>query len=549
MDGTYFLNIVVDTGETEGLFRPDHLQRIEALQAYAEQFPAIRGSTSVVDYIKQMHKSVNENRAEYYSIPDDEFLIAQLFLLYSTTGNPDDFEEEIDTGYSQANIRFNLHVADYQLLTEIIPHIQRYVATEFNTKEIQARLSGLLETELTVATSSSKTQKAEFVLTPEIGLDLTAATRLTLITRFRGDIADNLETGTPAQHNRDSLSKQLELGNHLGGELREAYIDTEIGSTFLRLGKQQVVWGQADGLKVLDVINPQSFREFILDDFDESRIPLWMVNAEIPVAGAFLQLLWIPDQTYDDIPEKGAAFAFTSPQIIPELPADVPITGSTFHKPNRLFEDSDVAAKLTWFINGWDLSLNYVYHYSDRPAVRRKTSPAGISIEQSYERTHLLGGTFSNVFGDLTLRGELGYSSDRFYLASTLADADGLSHSGEFSYVLGLDYQGWTDWFISTQIFQSIVTDPAPALIRDEVDTTITLLVQRDFFNDSIQAETLLIQNLNQGDGLLQASLEYEWSTDIRLKLGADIFYSNPKGLFGQFKQQDRVSMNIEVGY
>ena len=82
MDGTYFLNIVVDTGETEGLFRPDHLQRIEALQAYAEQFPAIRGSTSVVDYIKQMHKSVNENRAEYYSIPDDEFLIAQLFLLH-----------------------------------------------------------------------------------------------------------------------------------------------------------------------------------------------------------------------------------------------------------------------------------------------------------------------------------------------------------------------------------------------------------------------------------------------------------------------------------
>ncbi len=142
MDGTYFLDIVVETGEPEGLFRPDHLQRIEALQAYVEQFPAVRGSTSVVDYIKQMHKSVNENQTSYNSIPDDEFLIAQLFLLYSATGDPDDFEEEIDTDYSQANIRFNLHVADYQLLTEIIPHIQRYVATEFNTKEIQAHLSG-----------------------------------------------------------------------------------------------------------------------------------------------------------------------------------------------------------------------------------------------------------------------------------------------------------------------------------------------------------------------------------------------------------------------
>ncbi len=142
MDGTNFLDIVIETDEPEALFRPDHLRRIEALQNYVEQFPAVRGSTSVVDYIKQMHKAVNENQDEYYTIPDDEFLIAQLFLLYSASGDPDDFEEEIDTDYSLANVRFNLNVADYQLLTEIIPAIQRYVDNEFNNDEIWANLSG-----------------------------------------------------------------------------------------------------------------------------------------------------------------------------------------------------------------------------------------------------------------------------------------------------------------------------------------------------------------------------------------------------------------------
>jgi len=142
MDGTYFLDIVIETDEPEALFRPDHLRRIEALQTFVEQFPAVRGSTSVVDYIKQMHKAVNENKDEYYSIPDDEFLIAQLFLLYSASGDPDDFEEEIDTDYSQANVRFNLHVADYRLLTEIVPSIQTYVDEEFNNDEIRANLSG-----------------------------------------------------------------------------------------------------------------------------------------------------------------------------------------------------------------------------------------------------------------------------------------------------------------------------------------------------------------------------------------------------------------------
>ena len=142
MDGTYFLDIVVETDEPEALFRPDHLRRIEALQTYVEQHAAVRGSTSVVDYIKQMHKAVNENRAEFYSIPDDEFLIAQLFLLYSASGDPDDFEEEIDTDYAQANVRFNLHVADYQLLTEFVPMVQAYVDNQFNNDEIRANLSG-----------------------------------------------------------------------------------------------------------------------------------------------------------------------------------------------------------------------------------------------------------------------------------------------------------------------------------------------------------------------------------------------------------------------
>ena len=43
--------------------------------------------------------------------------------------------------------------------------------------------------------------------------------------------------------------------------LREAYVDTEVGDWDLRLGKQQVVWGTADGIKLLDIVNPTDFRE------------------------------------------------------------------------------------------------------------------------------------------------------------------------------------------------------------------------------------------------------------------------------------------------
>ncbi len=208
-----------------------------------------------------------------------------------------------------------------------------------------------------------------------------------------------------------------------------------------------------------------------------------------------------------------------------------------------------MAASRSAFAGGWALALNYVYHYFDRPVIRREISPQGIAVRADYERTHLLGGTFSNVFDDFTLRGEVGYSSDRYFLTSAVSDLDGVVQSPEFSYVLGLDYQGWRDWFVSGQIFQSVMRDHERGVVRDHVDSTATLLLRGDFMNDAVQAEALLIHSLSQDDGVLQASIRYEWRSDIRFKLGADIFYGDVEGLFGQFQEQDRLSISVELGF
>lgn len=142
MDGTYFLDVVMETPKPEGLYQPDTLKKIEAFQAYVETFAPIRGSTSVVDYIKQMHKAVNENQNQFHTIPDDETLIAQLFLLYSASGEPTDFEEEVDYDYRHANVRVSFNTTDYVTLKSVIPEIQRYVETHLNGPDLKATLSG-----------------------------------------------------------------------------------------------------------------------------------------------------------------------------------------------------------------------------------------------------------------------------------------------------------------------------------------------------------------------------------------------------------------------
>jgi len=62
--------------------------------------------------------------------------------------------------------------------------------------------------------------------------------------------------------------------------LREAYVDTTVEDWSIRAGKQQVVWGTADGMKLLDAINPTDYSEMAQNQMEDSRIPVWMLNAE-----------------------------------------------------------------------------------------------------------------------------------------------------------------------------------------------------------------------------------------------------------------------------
>ena len=268
--------------------------------------------------------------------------------------------------------------------------------SETNTLLDNSTLNTRIESEWAVLTKDGSTQKLQLMIEPELEIDVGEDSRVTTILRLRTDAKDNL---SPGDHNQ--------------AELRELYLDTTIKDSIVILGKQQVVWGKSDGLKVLDIVNPQDFREFILDDFDQSRIPLWTVNAEIPVSDVTLQLLLIPDQTYHEFATAGSSYQFTSPLIIPPIPPGANVVVNPAIRPDDVLQDADAGFRLSTFTHGWDLTFNYLYHYDDTPVLFRSidvtTNGLNITIDPQYKRTHLIGGTFSNTFGDLTLRGEVGY--------------------------------------------------------------------------------------------------------------------------------------------
>ena len=142
LEGTNTIDIVITTNKEEGIFDVDVLKKIEALQVFAETQQHVNGSSSVVDYIKQMHKSLNEGKQAFYAIPDNRDLIAQYFLLYSASADPTDFVEEVDYDYRLANIRLNLDTAEFVATKPIIEALQKYIDSNFNDNKVTASLSG-----------------------------------------------------------------------------------------------------------------------------------------------------------------------------------------------------------------------------------------------------------------------------------------------------------------------------------------------------------------------------------------------------------------------
>ncbi len=141
-DGVHYLDILIETPEPEDIFEPDNLKRIEALQAYLEPMPYVGGTTSVVDYLKQMNRSLNEGRADAYVLPNDKNLVAQYFLLYSASGDPDDFQEEVDYDYRLANVRVSMNSGKYSDEKAVVEAAQAYIDKNFNAPGITATLSG-----------------------------------------------------------------------------------------------------------------------------------------------------------------------------------------------------------------------------------------------------------------------------------------------------------------------------------------------------------------------------------------------------------------------
>lgn len=351
-----------------------------------------------------------------------------------------------------------------------------------------------------------------------------------------------------------------------GADLRELYLDMMYDSVDIRLGRQIVVWGVLEGVRVVDEINPQDFRELIMPDLLDYRIPLWTAKIDWYRDEGTWEFLWIPDIRFHKPAPPGSEW---------ELLQTVP---GTIRPDTYDPENWEYGVRLSTTLWDADVTFSYFYTWDDFPVVFRRILLNQLDTEPqflpTYTRITIYGSTLSKQIGNFILKGELAYVTGKYFAVDNIdRNGDGLlDFLGELErdhirWGLGIEFN-WLGMDISPGVTQWIIPDYDPAMVQDQVDTSINLFLRKEYPSSSMLFELLLIQFTN----LHELYINPEWTffvTDrFQISAGADIFsgensqfgvLSNPLGaptvrdqrsqFVGNFHDNDRVYLEFTYSY
>lgn len=397
----------------------------------------------------------------------------------------------------------------------------------------------------------------------------------------------------------DSSSRDLieELDEN---ELREFYLDLDLTDrVYLRLGKQQVVWGETDSFQVLDVIHgfDLNWRSTFEAENEELRKPLIMANAtiDVPELDGSLQLLYRPG--WDKADEVGYTLPFTGNRFAPQGSLGMnALAVIPFNYDHSKGDTDDAAYGGRWIgiLAHIGYSLNYYHTVSIAPVINFADfglpgyrpygeGPKNGFAEFILPEIDIYGGSF-NAYSetiDAVLRGELAYVPDKPYnhgLSGTpMGGALNIIEKDTATWMLGIDKNlGWTSHKLGTsqpgvitgQLIDTWVTnfDHDDDLLHDGVtprrehSLVTTWLVGLNFRHNTWNPSFGVLYDITYGGGAVIAALNNVIGDHWRVYTEYVGFFTNGQtcsidplsgsGLgcahgFGQFDNKDQVTLRV----
>lgn len=345
----------------------------------------------------------------------------------------------------------------------------------------------------------------------------------------------------------DFYNVAVEDDQEFDARFHETFIDITTGKWAVRLGRQDIVWGEVIGLFFADVVSALDLREYILSDFDLMRIPQWAARAEYYGERGYLDILYVPYVTTD----RSGAFGGDFYPIQGGPPIGMAYSFLDEDEPEA-FSDAGYGIRGALLRDGWDIALFY-YTSPDKGSVFERRIVAGptptVTFREIHDRIHQLGATLAKDAGSGILKAEAVFTADRLNTVEDPFDADGLAKSNELRYLVGYEL-AFDKHNFNVQFFQTWFTGHLPTMPQDEVESGFSLFFTTQALHPKVQPELLWIRSLNRNEWLLQGKVIWTVADNWRFVVGADIFDGPAAApLLGQYRDKDRVYYELRYSF
>jgi hypothetical protein len=377
-----------------------------------------------------------------------------------------------------------------------------------------------------------------------------------------------------------------------------AYVDLAKGPAWLRIGRQDLSWGETDGFRLLDMIEPldNRFGFPLVEDLDDRRIPLWMVRPSLRLdtgseaLGALtLEGYWVPgviDNQESPIPPVGNPFAPPVP------PGEFEIS-----IPSKNFSNSRGGGRLLGTLfQRVTFSLGHYVTFNDAPSARgsvRALMPVpDTPILIEFYQQQVTGGsaTFTLPFDPYSVvRVEIAqFWNERVFIPEESANLDALieqfqagggepvagalPHRDVLRWMIGIDRNVWLRWlnpsntfFFSAQYFHTNIfsfdrdiSTPAVSSIefpaagppeihgvpRKNDEIVLTYLVSTLYWHGTIIPQLFGAYD-TRGVPSIVPSLTYQLGTNLQLTMKYAVIFGTFANL-GFFGDRDQLVFRIQ---
>ena len=322
--------------------------------------------------------------------------------------------------------------------------------------------------------------------------------------------------------------------------LLEAYANLYFGAMDVRIGKQNIPWGRADGFNPTDNLTPKDFTVLSAKDEEDRRTGTSGMRVNLYQSYYTLSLIWLP--------------LFNPNQLPIHVPNGFQL--SEDKRSNGDWGNQGFAARLDQTGGQVDWSINYYNGLNLWPVARPLSFSEALLI---HTRINSIGADFATNVNSYGLRGEAAYVQTQ-----NSTGTDVITQNPYATYVIGIDRNLTDDLNVNIQGYQRFVVNfhhaPAqtPQILRDLIIFNRTVNQQLDqyqggftgriratWFNKALEGEILCVWNLPRQDFYLRPMMGYELKDNLKLFVGADIFQGRRESYFGRVEPNSALFVEV----